>query len=322
MMRLGSQISSRDFFAAVALVGAMALFPQSASAQSAFCPPTVPNAPPGVNTTGYQQMSGNCTNGRAGAFSGAALASQAIGDLAGSSTGLETSAAEQAIEEREKAEAACPPDQVLVDGICKARPPVSAPAVIAAPPPTVPAPPPVSVAAPATAAPPASAAPAPAAQKHPAKAKVAGRPPSGALPTKKPVYEGPPVYDQSFRIGSWAQGFGDYDHRSGSQTISFSCCLALRNSPPTTPVTLEANSTTSSGGFIGGIDFTKRGLTGPQDGLIAGVLGGYIWNNITINNSILPLFPSSVGNGSSRTTATINGPSVGLYATYFNGPFS
>ncbi len=87
-------------------------------------------------------------------------------------------------------------------------------------------------------------------------------------------------------------------------------------------MTIDASSTTSSGGFVGGLDFTKRGLSGPQDGLVAGLLGGYVWNNITINTSALSSDPTKVANGSTRTTAQINGPSLGLYATYFNGPFS
>ena len=67
-----------------------------------------------------QQISGNCTNpSQTGAFSGAALASQAIGDLAGSSTILETSTAVEAIKERQEAPPqACPAGEVLVDGIC------------------------------------------------------------------------------------------------------------------------------------------------------------------------------------------------------------
>ena len=87
-------------------------------------------------------------------------------------------------------------------------------------------------------------------------------------------------------------------------------------------MSIDASSTTSSGGFVGGIDFIKRGLSGPQDGLLAGLLGGYVWNNITVNTSALSSDPTKVANGSSRTTAQINGPSLGLYATYFNGPFS
>src|SRR5208337_3171892 len=287
----------------------------AAWAQSKFCPSTS-TGPNGQFTVGQiQQISGNCTNpSLAGAFGNAQLASQAIGDLAGSSTILEISTAGPAIEERHNAPMACPPGEVLVDGICKPRP---APAVeVAPPPPAMPA-----------AAPGAPAAPAPAAQriaKRPVKTKRVSHPPSVALPTKKAVYEvpPPPIYDQSFRIGSWAQGFGDYEHRTGSQSIFFNCCTDpnVHNQP--LPMTIDASSTTSSGGFVGGVDITKRGLSGPQDGFVAGLLGGYIWNNITINTSAFSSDPTKVANGSNRTTAQIDGPSLGLYATYFNGPFS
>ena len=250
--------------------------------------------------TQIQQISGNCTNpSLAGAFSGAALDSQAIGDLAGSSTLTETVTAGQAIEERQHAPLACQPGEVLVDGICRPRPAL---VLEFAPPPA--ADPTAPAADPAT----------PAADP--------ATPPTVALPTRKAVYQAPPpIYDQSFRIGFWAQGFGDYEHRTGSQSNLFNCCTGVINQP-IIPVTLDASSTTSSGGVVGGVDFTKRGLSGPQDGLVAGLLGGYIWNNITINTSAFSSDPTKVANGSNRTTAQINGPSLGLYATYFNGPFS
>ena len=245
------------------------------------------------------------------------MASQAIGDLAGSSTIVETTTAVKAIEERREAPPqACPAGEVLVDGICKPQP---AHVVTPAPIPPAPA---------VTPAPAAPAAPAPATRvvaKRPAKAKMARPAPSVALPTRKPAYEGPPpppIYDQSFRIGSWAQGFGDYEHRTGSQNTFFNCCTDPKLGNQPIPMTLDASSTTSSGGVVGGLDFTKRGLTGPQDGLVAGLLGGYVWNNITINTSALSSDPTKVANGSSRTTAQIDGPSLGLYATYFSGPFS
>ena len=230
---------------------------------------------------------------------------------------VETTTAVKAIEERREAPPqACPAGEVLVDGICKPQP---AHVVTAAPIPPVPA---------VTPAPAAPAAPA----RRPVSLQSARRKqrwrepaPSVALPTRKPAYEGPPpppIYDQSFRIGSWAQGFGDYEHRTGSQNILFNCCTSRSYAISPIPMTLDASSTTSSGGFVGGLDFTKRGLSGPQDGLLAGLLGGYVWNNITVNTSSLSSDPTKVANGSSRTTAQINGPSLGLYATYFNGPFS
>jgi hypothetical protein len=258
------------------------------------------------------QMTGNCTNPSvAGAFSGAALASQVIGDLAGSSTILETSTAVKAIEERrETLPEACPPGEVLVDGICKPPP---APVTEVAAPPAGPA-----VSAPAPAA--------PGVAKHRVNAKRVGRAPSVALPTKKTIYEAPPaIYDTSFRIGSWAQGFGDYEHRTGDQNSAINCCAEGIPGTPNiniTPLALSASSTTSSGGFVGGIDGAKRGLFGPRDGIIFGLLGGYTWTNISLETTALSLIPSQTASGSSRTTAHINGPSLGAYATYFNGPIS
>jgi Autotransporter beta-domain len=354
MTKISIPLGRSAFVALVAFMGSVIVSGESAEAQSRFCPTTSTGINPEngqpFTVNQIQQISGNCTNpSQAGAFSGAALASQAIGDLAGSSTIIETTTAVKALEERREAPPQeCPAGAVLVDGICKPRPaqvvtpapippapavtppqaasaaPAPAPAVT--PPQAAPAAPaPAPAVTPAQAAP---AAPAPATRvvaKRPAKAKMARPAPSVALPTRKPAYEGPPpppIYDRSFRIGSWAQGFGDYEHRTGSQNTFFNCCTdpTLGNQPIL--MTLDASSTTSSGGFVGGVDFTKRGLSGPQDGLIAGLLGGYVWNNITINTSAISSDPTKVANGSNRTTANINGPSLGLYATYFNGPFS
>jgi len=257
--------------ALVVLAGSGVMSGGSARAQSKFCPTTSTginpnnNAPFSVNE--IQEISGNCTNPYlAGAVAGGAVGSQMVGNLAGSSTLTETVTAGQAIEERQQAPRTCQPGEVLVDGICRPRPAL----VLEVGPPPVPA-----AADPAT-----PAAPAPAARrfaKRPVKTKRASDPPTVALPTRKAVYQAPPpIYDQSFRIGSWAQGFGDYEHRTGSQSILFNCCTepAIFNQP--IPMTIEASSMTSSGGFVGGVDLTKRGLSGPQDGVIAGLLGGYI----------------------------------------------
>jgi len=285
----------------MALAGATS-FGTPARAQTAFCP-SITTAPSPVNSVpGIVQTSGKCTNpGIAGAFSGAALASQAIGDLAGTSTSLETSTAVEAIgQRRERQVEACPAGETPVDGICK------------------PIPPPVIVAAPAT--------PAPRVAKHRAKPKSQISPRSASTAPAAPpapiilAPQPPPVVDQSFRIGSWAQGFGNYEHRTGSQNSSFDCCTSQPGNP-ITPITLDVTSTTSSGGFVGGIDATKRGLTGPQDGLIFGLLAGFTWTDITVRTTVLS-GKSITANGSSLTTADIDGPSLGFYATYFNGPFS
>src|SRR5271167_4772941 len=107
--------------ALVVFLGTIVFSGELAGAQSVFCPAKVPSAPFPVNSVpAVTQFSGNCTNPNiAGAASGSALASQAIGDLAGSSANQETSVAVKAIEERrETSPAACPSGEILVDGIC------------------------------------------------------------------------------------------------------------------------------------------------------------------------------------------------------------
>ena len=315
-------LSTRALLAIVGvLVGATSFFSngESLSAKRVLSPRDGPRTAPLATNKAVNgivpniiQTSGNCTNPQAaGAFSGAALASQAIGDLAGSSTIVETTTAIKAIEERrETPPEACPSGQVLVDGICKPPP---APVTEVAAPPAVPA---VSAPSPRP----------PGLENIASKAKAVSRAPSVALPTKKAVYEAPPpaIYDQSFRIGSWAQGFGDYEHRTGDGNVVINCCAGASAPSNTniTPLALDATSTTSSGGFVGGIDGTKRGLFGPQDGIIFGLLGGYTWTNISLETTALSSIPSQTASGSSRTTAHIDGPSVGGYLSYFNGPLS
>lgn len=295
--------------------GATFLSTGSASAQGVFCPPAVSNASPAINPLqDIRQIGGNCTNPqKAGAYSGAALASQAIGDLAGSSTTMETSVAVKSIEERREIPAqACPVGEVLVDGICKAQPaPVPATPVIGAVQP-----------GPALSTPPVPAAPA--VQKRP-KAKAAKRaaPQVAAAPTL-PVHKPstPVLYDQSFRIGAWAQGFGDYEHRSGNRNSIINCCTDQSTNTNIAPLLLEASSNMSSGGFVGGIDGTKRGFWSGQDGVIFGLLGGYTWTNISLRTTALSTTPNKTASGSSYTSAHINGPSLGGYLSYFNGPFA
>ena len=295
--------------------GATFFSTQSASAQSAFCPVAVPAAPSPVNSVpGIGQTSGNCTNPKiAGAFSGAALASQAIGDLAGSLTTMETSVAVKSIEERrEMPVQACPEGEVLVDGICKAQPaPASVTPVVGAvqPSPALSTPPSRAV----TAAPKRS------------KTKLTRRAaPEVTVAPRLPVHKPstPVIYDQSFRIGSWAQGFGDYEHRSGNRNSILDCCTGQPTNTNITPLLLEATSNTSSGGVVGGIDGTKRGLWTGQDGVIFGLLGGYTWTNISLATTVLSTAPNRTASGSSSTSAHINGPSLGGYLSYFNGPFS
>ena len=293
--------------------GATFLSAEPGRAQGVFCPAAV-SAPAPVDGGSIRQTFGNCTNPKsAGAYSGAALASQAIGDLAGSLTTIETAAAVQSIEERrEIPPQACPGGEVLVDGICKEQPaPAPATSVLGAAQP--------SAALSAPQAPTASAVP------RRARTKVAKRAASQVvatpiLPVHKPST--PMIYDQSFRIGAWAQGFGDYEHRSGNRNSIINCCTEQPTNNNITPLLLEATSSMSSGGFVGGIDGTKRGLLSGQDGVVFGLLGGYTWTNISLTTTAVSTAPNKTASGSSWTSAHINGPSLGGYLSYFNGPFS
>ena len=73
---------------------------------------------------------------------------------------------------------------------------------------------------------------------------------------------------------------------------------------------------------LGGLVFTSRNLLAQGDGLIAGFLTGYAETNLNLSTTSISIIPGNVGNGSSILHAHVFGPSVGGFATYFNGNFS
>ena len=148
----------------------------SAQAQGTiFCPATIN----GVG--GFQLVNGLCTNGNTGAFSTAALSSQALGDIQQSVTAQTTTAALDAISARRKEEVErCPVGfERSTDGTCKRT-------VVAEPSPRV-----------------SSSRPTAHRQKAPAP----------MMPVKAPV-----VVDPGWRWGAWAHGFGYYERRTDSGT--------------------------------------------------------------------------------------------------------
>ena len=286
--------SSGAVLAFVVFLGTIIFSGEFASAQSVFCPGTVripPSLAAGLTVPNITQMSGNCTNPSIlGAASGAALASQAIGDLLGSAANEETSVAAKAVEGRREAPPeACPAGEIRVDGICRAQPQ------------------PVASIAPALAS---------------TLSATPTLPRLSAATAEASASPSPAISDELFRIGSWAQGLGAYDHRTGSEGTPFDCCTAQPLNTNVTPLLLDASSTTTSGGFVGGIDATKQGLWSAQDGMVLGLLGGYTWTNISLGTTVLSTAPSRTAPGSSSSTAHVDGPSVGGYISYFNGPFS
>jgi hypothetical protein len=79
---------------------------------------------------------------------------------------------------------------------------------------------------------------------------------------------------------------------------------------------------------VAGADLTTQGLF---SGFIAGVTVGYTWSEMKLNTSATAIPTAGVtssaagvapGTGVSQLRATVSGPTVGGYATYFNAGFS
>jgi hypothetical protein len=121
-----------------------------------------------------------------------------------------------------------------------------------------------------------------------------------------------PVVEQGPRMGAWMQGYGDYERRTGRGAgIGEFSVLAL-----------DVRSTTWSGGVLGGVDITFRNVAFGGDGLITGLLAGYMSSHVTVNTSNTSSDPATTPSGFSTLKARLSGPVTGVYASYFNGGFS
>src|SRR5262245_61166994 len=253
-------------------------YPAEVRAQTIFCPAT-------FNIPGAQQASspvflsnGSCTNGQDGAFSGAALASQALSELSQTTTQTNTKEIGKAIVERREQERE------------RVRRPVR----------------------PAREVPPEKPKPAAVERKEPA-------PPPALLPIEPAV-----------RYATWTQVFGDYQKRDAAGPGVLNCCNPIPFNGNQPNLALNIDSRTSTVGFVAGADLTTQGLF---SGFIAGVTAGYTWSEMKLNTSasLSPLQTAGfiqsggagqVGTGVSQLRATVSGPTVGAYATYFSAGFS
>jgi hypothetical protein len=244
-----------------------------------FCPTTIPN-PGAVALAG-----GNCTNGNTGAFSNAALGSQALSDLAQSSTQATTDVATKALAERRDTEQqSCPAGTRRVGGSCQT----------------------ISTRT----------------EESPARRPPRPRP-SGGPREVAPVYKAPVVVvEPSVRYATWGQAFGDYERRTGTNSFVFGGGLGAPGPAPGTapvPMLLSGESRATLGGFLGGADLTMRN---GESGIIAGLLGGFQSSHVRVLTSSASSNQAVVGNGSSTLAARLNGGSAGAYVTFFKGAAS
>ncbi len=312
------RLALRRIAAAAPLAVLASLFvlgrPAEVRAQTVFCPSNLP------------LTNGSCTDGTNGAFSGAALAGQALSELSETSSQETTKNVGKIIgERREQERQRCPEGFRREGGTCEKIP---APVTEAAPPP---APPPEERVVKKA--------------KKP-KAAVAARKPAGApavkkaavtpLPPPAPPALMPVSIEAPARFGTWAQVYGDYQKRDAAGPGILTCCLTSPTIPlPGGPPALELSvqSRTGTVGFLAGADLTSRGVIFPDDGAIAGVTVGYVSSNLDLNASSFPTafkdgsesggsISPPAGISTAHLHANLSGPSAGLYATYFNGGFS
>jgi hypothetical protein len=292
-----------------------------ARAQSALCP-TQFNTGSGV-ATGISLQGGLCTNAGTnpnvptGAFSGAAVATQALTELTQTTTQETVRDAQSHItDRREQEQQRCAEGFVRVDGVCQRIPSR------------------VSEAEPVAAAVPQEEHVLKKAKK-PKGVTVARK--EAAAPARKLPYPAPPPpppvapipLEPAVRIATWTQLYGDYEKRNAQGSTKVTTASAFGGGPPTAPFPLPLSVDTHSGtvGFQFGADATTRGVLAPDDGLITGLLIGYLSSNVTINTASGPgqapgAVVDTMGVGSSQFNASLTGPTAGVYATYFNGGFS
>lgn len=263
-------------------------------------------------------INGQCHD--ASGFSGAALASQALSSLSQSTTQSSNNNALGKIRERREQEiASCAAGFSRVDGECRRN-----------------APPPREAQRPAERAKTARA------EKGRAKTRVAShaapesarigkrRYPSAAVeigaaepaaPGGRWMLYGTPIpIAPDSRFGAWVEGYGDFERRTGGTDAYV--LTGLNVGQPFVPIRVSASSETSSYGVQMGFDLTTRGVLKPTDGLIAGVLIGGAHSDLALKTQATSSNFGLVDNGSSQLDARFNGGSVGVYATYFDGPFS
>ncbi len=327
MAKLGRGSGQALLVAAGLLAGSFA--GGEAHAQSLFCPAN-PGVPPGGSGAAFAMATGRCTNGDngTGAFSGAALGSQSLSDLASGSTESTNRAASGMVTERRQgAQFACPAGTVRIGGQCQAPPRAQSRGDSQLP---------ARTRIPDSVRARSEAGPARARKRMETRVVKRG---NRMVRVRTPVAEEPvdsglvavPAFVQAElapSFGVFGQGFGDYEERNGTSGSSLRYVMPGPLGDPgqgptlVVPLQIVSKSNATSFGAIGGIDHTTRGIFSQDDGLIVGVLGGFLQSNVKISSQILSFDASLANGGSSSLSAHASGGSVGGFATYFNGPVS
>jgi len=276
-------------------------------AQSVFCPASLP-----ASAGGFAVDNGACTNGQTGSFSGAALASQALSSLSQTATQETTqSTATSVTNRRNEEEQRCAEGFTRVDGDCRRVPPPVAETEPVAPP-----------AVPSVRPAPREAAPRKAAVTAIPHGEAHAAPARGAvLPERLPPAPVPVPIEPAARFGAWTQVYGDYEKRNATSPANVLCCV-INNDFSALPLSVNVQSRTGTVGFQAGLDLTTRGLIFNNDGLIAGALVGYLSSDLTLNSAGLSSDFSKALNEFAHLRANLSGPTLGLYATYFDNGFS
>lgn len=253
-------------------------------------------------------------------LSGAALASQALSELSQSTTETTNRTLGTAIKDRREQETErCAAGFSRIDGVCQ---PIAAPAAETAGPAVTTAAPAGVVEKPRKKA--RAAKEEAEAAKITPKARVS-RPVARREPRPVAVLPLPPVEPEA-RFAVWTQVYGDYERRNANTSAAFEVTPPPGSSSQFVGSAIDVHSQSGTVGFLAGGDFTSRGVLYGNDGLIAGVMGGYVSSNLNLQTFMSPNSPvtgcSTNCNSVSHTSAKLSGPSAGLYATYFNGGFS
>ena len=289
--------------ASIAGCGAIGFDSTSAQAQI-FCPATAS----GGAQTGIRLANGTCTNvgnvdprTSIGAFSNAALGSQALSDLAQGTTQQTSEVVRTSVEGRRETE-----QERCSDGFVRGAAGCQRVAVQPSPPPPASEP----------------SAPARETRRPPRERRAAPvREPAPVVRVRPMPVKALPPLEPAARYGTWAQGYGDYERRTGIGRSSINCCQGAGGIAIPLDLTGESRATTA--GFVGGLDTTLRNLSSAGDGLILGVLYGYTSTDVKFSTTSAPNPPNAnVLGGSSQLKARLEGGSFGGYATYFNDRFS